>query len=126
MNNMNTTDIIYIEDNDIEAQIMSLGLHRSGINVLHLADLTSASLLTLNTPRFQAAQALLIDAHINGDDGLEFMCRLRRAGDSRAMFLVTAGENPDPDLLQALDITYMQKPVNFNHIARRLQTPTFE
>jgi DNA-binding response OmpR family regulator len=123
---MNTTDIIYIEDNDIEARIMSLGLRRSGINVLHLADLTSESLLALNTPRFQAAQALLIDAHINGDDGLEFIHRLRRTGDSRPMFLVTAGENPDPALLQQLDITYMQKPVNFNSIARRLQTPTFE
>ena len=123
---MNTTDIIYIEDNDIEAQIMRLGLQRSGINVLHLADLTTESLLALDSPRFQAAQALLIDAHISGDDGLDFICNLRRAGDNRAMFLITAGENPDPELLQELDITYMQKPVNFNHIARRLQTPSFE
>jgi DNA-binding response OmpR family regulator len=123
---MNTTDIIYIEDNDIEAQIMSLGLQRSGINVLHLADLKSDSLRTLNTPQYQAAQALLIDAHISGDDGLEFICKLRRAGDTRTMFLITAGENPDPALLQKLDITYMQKPVNFNHIARRLQALTFE
>jgi hypothetical protein len=31
--------------------------------------------------------------------------------------LLTAGENPNPGMLKQLNITYLQKPANYNKVA---------
>ena len=114
---MTEIDVIYIEDDDIEAELFSLGLSTRGVNVLHLPDAEPTSLQTLQKAPYATARAIFIDFWIGVTSGLDVAKSLRENGDSRPFFLLTAGENPDPGLLKQLNITYLQKPANFNKVA---------
>jgi DNA-binding response OmpR family regulator len=115
------TNIIYIEDDEIEAQIFGLGLSKRGINVLHIPDMDRDHLGELNQPHYQEAYAIFFDMFIGAVNGMELARTMREQGDERPFFLITAGENPNPDLLTDLNITYLRKPIDFNAIARSIQ-----
>lgn len=115
-------DVIYIEDDDIEAELFTLGLSSRGVKVLHIPDAEPASLKLLNHPDFRAAQAIFIDFWIGVTSGLDVARSLREQGDNRPFFLLTAGENPNPSLLKQLNITYVQKPANYNKLVHALTT----
>ena len=114
---MTEVDVVYIEDDDIEAELFSLGLSTRGVNVLHLPDAEPDSLHMLQKAPYANARAIFIDFWIGVTSGLDVAKSLRENGDSRPFFLLTAGENPDPSLLKQLNITYLQKPANFNKVA---------
>ncbi|MBI1280880.1 MAG: response regulator [Anaerolineaceae bacterium] len=110
-------DVVYIEDDDIEAELFSLGLSTRGVNVLHLPDAEPGSLHLLQKAPYVTARAIFIDFWIGVVSGLDVAKWLRENGDSRPFFLLTAGENPDPNMLKQLNITYLQKPANYNKVA---------
>ena len=110
-------DVVYIEDDDIEAELFSLGLSTRGVNVLHIPDAQPNSLQLLQKAPYATARAIFIDFWIGVVSGLDIAKTLREHGDKRPFFLLTAGENPNPNLLKQLNITYLQKPANFNKIA---------
>jgi len=114
---MTEIDVVYIEDDEIEAELFSLGLSTRGVNVLHLPDAEPTSLQTLQKAPYATARAIFIDFWIGVTSGLDVAKTLRENGDIRPFFLLTAGENPDPVLLKQLNITYLQKPANFNKVA---------
>jgi DNA-binding response OmpR family regulator len=114
---MTEIDVIYIEDDDIEAELFSLGLSTRGINVLHLADVEPHSLHVLQKAPYDAARAIFIDFWIGVVSGLDVARALRENGDQRPFFLLTAGENPNPKLLKQLNMIYLQKPANFSKVA---------
>jgi DNA-binding response OmpR family regulator len=114
---MTEIDVVYIEDDEIEAELFSLGLSTRGVNVLHLPDAEPTSLQTLQTAPYATARAIFIDFWIGVTSGLDVAKALREDGDIRPLFLLTAGENPDPTLLKQLNIIYLQKPANFNKVA---------
>ena len=114
---MTEIDVIYIEDDDIEAELFSLGLSTRGVNVLHLPDAEPNSLHLLQKAPYATARAIFIDFWIGVTSGLDVARSLRENGDIRPFFLLTAGENPNPNLLKQLNITYLQKPANFNKVA---------
>ena len=113
-------DVIYIEDDDIEAELFTLGLSSRGVKVLHVPDAEPTSLNMLNYPEYKAAQAIVIDFWIGVTSGLDVARVLREQGDTRPFFLLTAGENPNPVLLKQLNITYVQKPANYNKLVQAL------
>ncbi len=110
-------DVVYIEDDDIEAELFSLGLSTRGVNVLHIPDAEPTSLQLLQNAPYATARAIFIDFWIGVVSGLDVAKWLRENGDSRPFFLLTAGENPDPNMLKQLNITFLQKPANYNKIA---------
>lgn len=110
-------DIVYIEDDEIEAELFSLGLSTHGVRVLHLANVEPNNLQPLQSEPYAAARAVFIDYWIGVVSGLDVARALREKGDRRPFFLLTAGENPNPPLLKQLNILYVQKPVNFTKIA---------
>lgn len=114
---MTEIDVVYIEDDEIEAELFSLGLSTRGVNVLHLPDAEPNSLQMLKKAPYATARAIFIDFWIGVTSGLDVAKTLRENGDIRPFFLLTAGENPDPNLLKQLNITYLQKPANFNKVA---------
>ena len=114
---MTEIDVIYIEDDDIEAELFSLGLSTRGVNVLHIPDAEPTSLHLLQKAPYATARAIFIDFWIGVTSGLDVAQALRENGDKRPFFLLTAGENPNPVLLKQLNITYLQKPANFNKVA---------
>ncbi|MBZ0302742.1 MAG: hypothetical protein K8J31_23555 [Anaerolineae bacterium] len=121
---MDTLDIIYIEDDDQEAFIMRVGMRRQGMNILHVADLTADTIATLLAPPYDRAVALIFDAILGGESGVNLASRLRLMGDSRPIFLLTAGENPDAELLKQHQIRYLRKPPHFENLARTVRELT--
>jgi DNA-binding response OmpR family regulator len=111
-------NIIYIEDDSIEAELFTLGMSTRGINVLHVPDTEPHSLNALKMPHFASARAVFIDMWIGATSGVDIARTLREQGDIRPFFLLTAGENPDPPVLQQLNVVYLQKPANFNKVAK--------
>ena len=119
---MTQFDVVYIEDDEIEAELFSLGLSTRGVNVLHIPDAEPKSLQLLQKSPYDAASAIFIDFWIGVVSGLDVAKSLRESGDTRPFFLLTAGENPNPTALKQLNITYLQKPANFNKIASTIAT----
>ena len=119
---MDIVDIIYIEDEDTIALIFKLGLTPYHINVLHLPDIQPENLALLDTPPYQTARALFFDLWVNGVSGLDLAQQLREKGDQRPFFLLTAGENPDSNILKQINMTFIQKPVgNFRKLAEMIR-----
>lgn len=114
-------DVIYIEDDETEGLLMQFGLEARGIGVLHLSDASPAGLSALETPRYRAARAVFFDLWIRTVNGIEVARWLREVGDTRPFFLVTAAENPDPALLQSLNIVFLRKPLDYQKLAERIQ-----
>ena len=121
---MDTLDTIYVEDDDQEAFIMRVGMRRQGINILHVPDLTPETLTRLQEPPFAQAVAVIFDAILGGQSGVALAHALRTGGDERPIFLLTAAENPDPELLLRHNIRYQRKPPNFERLARMIRDLT--
>ncbi len=115
---MDTLDTIYVEDDDQEAFIMRVGMRRQGINILHVPDATPENIASLLEAPYTNAVAVIFDALLAGQSGVDLARRLRKAGDERPIFLLTAGENPDAELLRVLNVRYLRKPPHFENLAR--------
>jgi DNA-binding response OmpR family regulator len=119
---MQSLSVIYIEDNEQEAFIVQVALEDYGIGVHIIPHITTDQVNTLQAPPYNEARALLIDTVLfNGDSGLEIARALRERGDSRAIYLVSAGQGPDPKQLDALQIQFLMKPFKFDALAAELQ-----
>jgi DNA-binding NtrC family response regulator len=112
-------DVIYVEDDETEALLFQIGLAARGISVLVIPDANQLHLL--QTPSYQAAQAIFFDLWIGAESGVRIGQMLREAGDTRPFFLLTAANDPDPALLQSLRITYIAKPADFDAVAKLIR-----
>ena len=79
---MTEIDVVYIEDDDIEAELFSLGLSTRGVNVLHLPDAEPNSLHLLQKAPYASARAVFIDFWIGVVSGLDVAKALRENRDS--------------------------------------------
>jgi len=118
---MDPIDVIYFEDDDIESQIMQLGMRKWGINILHVPGMTAHTMQDMADARYQAAHAILFDAVLAGINGLDVAQQLRERGDNRVFFIITAGQNPNSNMLKQLEIGFLQKPVDFAYLAQLIR-----
>jgi DNA-binding response OmpR family regulator len=110
--------VIYIEDDENEALLFRLGLKPRGIQVLHIPDSRPETLNMLKEDSSQRARAIFIDLWVGVMNGIDLARLLREWGDQRPLFLLTSGDNPDPNLLRELNVTYMPKPPDFPRLAK--------
>lgn len=118
---MDVITAIYVEDSEEEALVMQFGMRRQQVNLLHISDLPINRVGELIQPPYDSASAIILDALLPSAGGLEIAQALRDIGDSRPIVLLTAGENPDPDLLNRLNVRYMNKPAAFQTLAEMLR-----
>ena len=118
---MQLIDVIYIEDDDQEALLMQLGMRRLGINILHVPYITVDTLPELRQPPYDTAQAVIFDEMLVGESGVKLANSLRASGDDRLIFLLTAGDNPDPSLLTTQSILFRRKPANLEELANTIR-----
>jgi len=114
---MDIQDVVYVEDDEQEAFIMRVGMRRQGINILHVQTMTPQMLFQLQDPPYDTATAVIFDAILPGHSGVDLAQQLRTSGDGRLIILLTAAENPDPELLTNYNIRYMRKPPDFERLA---------
>lgn len=114
---MDEIEIIYIEDDALEAELFSMGMEPRGVHVSHFSDADDDTLSLLNTPRYQSARAIFVDLWIGVVNGIDVVRMLRERGDIRPMFLLTAGQRPDRAALESLNLIYLQKPVDYRTLS---------
>jgi DNA-binding response OmpR family regulator len=114
---MHEIEIIYIEDDLLEAELFTMGMEPRGIHVFHFPDADEDTLRALHTPRYQSARAIFVDLWIGVVNGIDVVRMLRQRGDIRPMFLLTAGQRPDRATLESLDLMYIQKPVDYKMLS---------
>ncbi len=117
---MQLTDAIYIEDDDQEALLMQIGMRRRGVNILHVPYITVDTLDELSQPPYDQAVAVIFDEMLVGESGVKLANALRANGDQRLIFLLTAGDNPDPRLLTTQSILFRRKPANLEELANTI------
>jgi DNA-binding response OmpR family regulator len=117
---MSAFDVVYIEDDEMAAELFTIGLSKKGLSVLHIPDVRLDDFDSLLSAEFVNAKAVFIDYMIGTTNGVEVARILREMGDVRPLFLLTAGNNPDPRLLRQLNVYYLAKPVNYNQLAVEL------
>lgn len=121
---MEPIDVIYIEDDETEALIMQINMRRLGINILHIPFISADRLHELQAPPYDTAAALFFDEMLAGESGADLAMQLRGWGDRRLIFLLTAGDNPNPAEMTTKSILFRRKPVDFEELAdtiRKLQ-----
>lgn len=118
---MQPIDVIYVEDDEQEAFVFTLGMRVQQVTIHHISQLDTHEINTLLSPPYDTMHVVLFDAMLAGVSGVELAAALRDAGDTRPVFLITAGENPDPQRLANLDISYVRKPVDFAGFASTLR-----
>ncbi|MAS35896.1 MAG: hypothetical protein CL610_17945 [Anaerolineaceae bacterium] len=118
---MEPLETIYVEDDDQEAFIMRVGMRRQGVTILHVPDITPETVTQLTEAPYDRAAAVIFDAILAGQNGVELAEKLREIGDQRPVFLLTAGENPNPKLLRSLNIYYLRKPPHFENLAKMIR-----
>lgn len=118
---MQIIDVIYIEDDDQEALLMQLGMRRLGVNILHVPYITVETLHELRQPPYDSALAVIFDEMLVGESGVKLANTLRASGDDRLIFLLTAGDNPDPGLLTTQSILFRRKPANLEELSNTIR-----
>ncbi|MBZ0288424.1 MAG: response regulator [Anaerolineae bacterium] len=114
-------EVVYVEDEEQEALVMRIGMRRQNVNILHIPDLSSAQINKLCQSPYNTAAAVIFDAVLPSASGLELAQALRAEGDARPVFLLTAGENPNPVLLETLQVEFIRKPAQFQSLAQRIR-----
>ena len=118
------TSVIYIEDEAIEAMLFQMNMKKRGFAVLHIEEASPEALSALEQDDYKAAVAIFVDQWIGGVSGSELAKSLRDKGEKRPLFLLTAGENPNPELLRSIQVRYVQKAPDFNRLAAQLKEMT--
>jgi DNA-binding response OmpR family regulator len=118
---MDVISAIYVEDSEEEALVMQLGMRRQQVEIIHFPDLPLNRVGELVQPPNDAAAAIILDALLPSASGIEIAQTLRDTGDTRLIVLLTAGENPDADLLDTLNVYYMSKPPSFSVLAELIR-----
>jgi DNA-binding response OmpR family regulator len=118
---MDSIEVIYVEDNEQEAFIMTIGMGRHNIKIIHIPNITSQILDQILSPPYDQAAAVIFDSVLGGENGMDLARSLRAKGDSRPIFLITAGENPSPQLLKSSHIEFRRKPINFEELAADIE-----
>ncbi len=111
--------IALVEDDDAIRTALTRALKLNGYHVEAFADGTSAlSAIGLRSP-----DALILDLQLPDIDGLEITRRIRAAGDSTPILILTA-RNAVNDRVAGLDAgadDYLVKPFNLEELAARLR-----
>jgi DNA-binding response OmpR family regulator len=96
-------------------------MRRQGIKITHIPDITVDTISDLQAPPYSSAVAVIFDAILTGMSGVTLARALRNCGDERLIVLLTAGENPDSELLQRYNIQYLRKPPKFEQLATMIR-----
>jgi len=118
---MKPIDVIYVEDDEQEAFVLTMGMRVQQVTIHHINRLDISEIDQLLNPPYDTMDAILLDAMLAGVSGVELAAALREAGDKRPIFLITAGENPDAERLNRLAIGYIRKPVSFPDFAQTIR-----
>ncbi|MEQ8797782.1 MAG: response regulator transcription factor [Salinisphaeraceae bacterium] len=111
--------LLLVEDDPGLARFLTRGLRAEGFSVSHAASLQDAKVLLEHSD----PEALILDRMLPDGDGLSLCRRLRDAGDSRPVLLLTARDDV-ADRIEGLRYgsdDYLCKPFDFDELVARVE-----
>jgi DNA-binding response OmpR family regulator len=116
--------VIYVEDSQLHATLLTAGLSVYGIEVLHLANGDESLFKELSQSKYDVAEAIILDVHIGELSGLQIARRLRANGDSRPILVISSDDKPSNSELMAVQGMFIAKPFNFEQISSTIKKVT--
>ncbi len=113
--------VLYVEDEPSIAALLRDGLGLFGIKVHPIYPAPEPLLTRLTDKEMLEADICFFDIRLPGMTGLELARRLRDNGDQRPFVIVSAYNQPDPQLLASLQARFMPKPFDFAGIVTLIQ-----
>ncbi len=115
--------VLYVEDEPAIAELLKSGLDLFGIEVSPIygnAEDAFNQIVAGQAPMNQC-HMLVFDIRLPGMTGLELARKLREAGESRPILIVSAYQPPPRAELEALGAHFMPKPFDFKGIVDKIQ-----
>jgi DNA-binding response OmpR family regulator len=113
--------VIYVEDSQLQAELLRAGLSVYGIEVLHLANGDESLIEELSRGHYDDASAIILDINIGELTGLQVARRLRANADSRPIIVISSDEKPPQDELMSIQAIFVSKPFNFEQISETIK-----
>src|SRR5260221_3215156 len=102
--------VIYVEDSNLHAALLKAGLASSNIEGMHLFKSDESLIEELSRSRYDAARVIILDLHMGELSGLQVARRLRAAGASRPIVLISAAGRPSKSELNAIQAMCFPTP----------------
>jgi DNA-binding response OmpR family regulator len=115
--------VLYVEDEPAIAELLRSGLDLFGIDVSPIYGNAedAFNIIMSGQPPSSECQILIFDIRLPGMTGLELAERVRAAGESRPLLIVSAYQPPQRSQLETLDAHFMPKPFDFAGIVSKIQ-----
>ena len=117
-----TKTVLVIDDDEMLRQALSLGLKKSGFNVLCSESVENATEVLSRI----SVDAMVLDRMMNGMDGLTFLKNIRASGNQTPVIMLTAMSGPQ-NTIDGLTVgadDYMSKPFQLAELILRLNNIT--
>jgi DNA-binding response OmpR family regulator len=125
-----TTDrdikVVYVEDEPAIAELLKSGLDLFGIEVSPIYGNAEDAFnqITSEDSELKECKMLVFDIRLPGMTGLELARKLREAGETRPVLIVSAYQPPARAELEELKASFMPKPFDFAGIVNKIQDLT--
>ena len=116
--------VLYVEDEPAIAELLRSGLDLFGITVSPIygnAEDAFRQIIENAEPVIKNCKMLIFDIRLPGMTGLELSAKLREAGETRPILIVSAYQPPPLAQLRELDAAFMPKPFDFAGIVSKIQ-----
>ena len=124
MPSANTIKVVYVEDSDFHAELLRAGLAVYNIEVTRLANGDEGVIEELSCSIYDDAQAIILDLYIGELNGLQVARRLRAAGDSRPILVISSADRPSNGELMSIQAMFISKPFDFERISDSIKKLT--
>jgi DNA-binding response OmpR family regulator len=116
--------VIYVEDSQLQADLLQAGLAIFNIDVLHLATGDETLIEELSQSYYDDFEAIILDVKLGDLTGLQVARRLRAMGDSRGLLLISSEDRPPASELMAVQAVFISKPFDFDKISDTIKKLT--
>ena len=136
--NLNTVDLLLVEDNinDAELAIRELKKHNLANNFFHVKDGEEALEFIFATGRYAATRSIdnppkliLLDIHMPKVNGLEVLKKIKTEEQTKIIpVVILTSSKEDPDIKESYKLganSYIVKPVNFEGFAESIKNLGF-
>jgi DNA-binding response OmpR family regulator len=115
--------VLYVEDEPAIAELLKSGLDLFGIAVSPIYGDAEEAMeqIQAGKPPVSDCHLLVFDIRLPGMTGLQLADKLRKAGESRPILIVSAYQPPPRSQLKDLDAHFMPKPFDFAGIVSKIQ-----
>ncbi|HEC23860.1 MAG TPA: response regulator [Chloroflexi bacterium] len=115
--------VLYVEDEPAIAELLKSGLDLFGIEVSPIYGSAEEAYeqILKGEPPISECQMLVFDIRLPGMTGLELSAKLREAGETRPILIVSAYQPPPRSQLEELNAHFMPKPFDFAGIVSKIQ-----